>query len=143
MYHSLEKLKKEVFSTPIKDLLSIESERKEFENLITLSIRVEERFTMDDHVVREYPQMMNKILKRKEDSLFKRIRRIIIEAIVSYGRRDFPESTHLFGLPYRIVEDLDIEEGAVIILTPQRYYELRERETEGRNLIFTGSDSKN
>ena len=139
MNFSLKKLKDNVLVTPIKDLLKIETERVDRRTLVTLSLPIQEQFTIDDYALMEdnSKDILNRAFKITEDKLFKRVRNFIVKAIVSHGHRGSGVYTHLFGLPYRIVEDTDIEEGAVILLTPQKYSELRDIETEGRNLIFT------
>lgn len=139
MNFSLKKLRDNVLVTPIKDLLKIETERVDRRTLVTLSLPMQEQFIIDDYTLMEdnSKDILNRVFKITEDTLFKRIRGFIIKAIVSHGHRGSGVYTHLFGLPYRIVEDVDIPEGAVILLTPQRYNELVDMEIESRNLIFT------
>jgi hypothetical protein len=138
MNFSLRRLKENVFSTPIKDLLNIESERDGGRNLVTLSIKVDEQFTVDEYMLRERnsTQVVNHIFRITEDRLFKQIRNFIVKALVSQEPRNSDAPTHLFGLSYRVV-DTEIEEGVVILLTPRMYHELRDQECESRQIVFT------
>lgn len=127
-----------ILSTPIQDLLTASSERIDSRTLVKLSLTHDESFTIDDYIMREknHQNSLDYMISLTERGLYERIRNFIVKALVSQEPHNPDAPTHLFGLPYRVV-DTEIEEGAVILLTPKRYYELIDQECESRQIIFT------
>lgn len=132
-----------VFKTPIKNLIRLETEYIKDTHDIALKLSLN---THSTNIITIQPtsseyQTKNKIdyaLIYCEQTLYTMISNFIIKAIASDKRTIPSPDMLLYGMPFAIINDLNIENESLIILSPKKYHALREHEANSRQgIIFT------
>ena len=131
-----------VFKTPIKNLIRLETEYIKDTHDIALKLSLN---THSTNIITIQPtsseyQTKNKIdyaLIYCEQTLYTMISNFIIKAIASDKRTIPPPNMLLYGMPFAIIDDLNIENESLIILSPKKYHELREHEANSRQGIIS------
>lgn len=133
----------DVLMSPIKKILRLETEvvGDNKDTLLTFSLTPKSQMTIDRrispqrHSVQESIDQVVRICERR---LYDEIKKEVIEAIANKKRVVPPDDLLLYGMPFRILDGLELEDCALIILSPKKYNELREKEADSRQgWIFT------
>lgn len=134
---SNKRLRDEVYVTPIKDIINTTT-KKDVDGLqVLLSLDIEACGIISSELLRQEKStgVVDNILKLLERQLFILLQNVFLKSMIQ--NIDI-QPKYVYGLPYRIISDVNIEEGALVILTPKKYHELREKECNSRQgWIFT------
>ena len=134
---SNKRLRDEVYVTPIKDIINTTT-KKDVDGLqVLLSLDIEACGIISSELLRQEKStgVVDNILKLLERQLFILLQNVFLKSRIQ--NIDI-QPKYVYGLPYRIISDVNIEEGALVILTPKKYHELREKECNSRQgWIFT------
>lgn len=133
----------DVLRSPIKKILRLETELvgDNKDTLLTFSLTPKSQTTIDrqmSHQRYSVQESIDQVIRICERKLYDEIKKEVIEGIVNEERIVPPSDLLLYGMPFRILDSLELEDGALIILSPKKYHELREKEADSRQgWIFT------